>query len=151
MLLSAVLELRLLNSLGIINEESSEPWIHPSPIFPCTLLTCVYLRIIGRGIPNLLSMDNNHTSQTHYSAVPTLDEAVRAYETSGGSLTTSSSFGCDLLAGHENLQRDRQRSMEEYIPAPAELFSFVVNGLDTPFAQSLQFMIQKTFELESQI
>ena len=71
--------------------------------------------------------------------MPTLDEAVSAYEASGGRLTTSSSFGRDPLAGHENLLRERQRSMDDHIPAPAELFSFAVNGLDTPFAQSLQF------------
>ena len=66
-------------------------------------------------------------------------------------MTTSSSFGRDPLAGDENLLRERQRSMDDHIPAPAELFSFAVNGLDTPFAQSLQFMIEKTVQLESQI
>lgn len=83
--------------------------------------------------------------------MPTLDEAVSAYEDAGGRLTTSSSFGCDPLAGYANLQRERQMSMEENIPNPAELFSFAVNGIDAPFARSLQFMIQKSIQLESQI
>lgn len=83
--------------------------------------------------------------------MPTLDEAVSSYEASGGSLTYTSSFGCDPLSGHELLQRERQRLMEENIPSPAELFSYVVNGIDAPFAQSVQFMIEKSIEMEAQI
>ena len=105
---------------------------------------CYNLHFLGRGIPNVLSDRNNRASQTHFSAVPTLDEAISAFRSSGGHLSNPSTFGTDPLAGHQNLQR-------ENIPTPNELFSFVVNGIDRPFAESLQFTIQQSLLLQSQI
>ena len=55
------------------------------------------------------------------------------------------------LEQNEDLQSERQRAMEENIPTPKDLFGFVVNGVDTPLIQSLQFMIHKTAQLQSLI
>lgn len=60
-------------------------------------------------------------------------------------------FGSDPLAGLNDLKRIRQKAMEESVPSPEELFSTVVNGMDVPFAQSIQFMVDKTNALLSQI
>ena len=116
--------------------------------------TCVIVAIVGiivfsqgRGIPNLLAQECNHAKQIHPSLVPSLEEAVQLYESSGGHLTPLTTFGSDPLAGHDDLQRIRQRAMEESIPSPEELFSTVVNGMDVPFAQSIQFMVDKTSTL----
>lgn len=106
---------------------------------------------IGRGIPNLLSRECNLAKQIHPSLVPSLEEAVQLYESRGGRLTTTTPFGLDPLAGHDDLQRIRQRAMDEHIPSPQELFSSVVNGMDIPFAVSVQFMIDKTTSLLSQV
>jgi len=103
----------------------------------------------GRGIPNTLSCENDHTSQIHFSVVPTLGEAVNTYESTGGSISLPSVFGTDPLAGHNALLSERQRLMEENIPTPKDLFSAVVNGVDGPFAYSLQFVVEKTLQLES--
>ena len=89
----------------------------------------------------MLFHENNRASSIHSSLLPTLDEATSAYEVSGGSLGHNLLFGSDPLYGHETLQSERQR----------QLFSFVVNGIDTPFAQALQFTIQTSFQLQSQI
>ena len=92
-----------------------------------------------------------HAGQSHYSVVPTLNEAVGAYEASGGFLSPATLFGHDPLVGHEGLQSERQSLMEENLPTPENIFSCVVNGIDTPLVQALQFMIQKSFQLQSQI
>ena len=86
-------------------------------------------------------------SQIRPSLIPTLDEAVLSYESSGGCLTPLSLFGSDPLAGYEDLQRERQKCMEESIPSPNELFSYVVNGIDSPFSQSVQYMVEKSTQL----
>ena len=80
-----------------------------------------------------------------------MNEARSAYEAGGGHLSSPSFFRSDPLMGYEGLQSDRQRAMEENLPTPEELFSFVVNGVDAPLAQSLQFMIHTTTQLQSQI
>ncbi len=106
--------------------------------------------IVGRGIPNLLSQECNYAKPIDPLLIPSLDAAVQLYESRGGHLTLPTSFGSDPLAGHNDLQRIRERAMEESIPSPEELFSTAVNGVDVPFAQSIQFMIDKTTNLLSQ-
>ena len=71
-----------------------------------------------------------------------------SYESGGGHLTAGTSFGIDPLAGHPELQRDRQLSMEENLLSPDDLFSYVVNGSTAHFAQSLRFMIDKSIQLQ---
>ena len=68
--------------------------------------------------------------------VPSLFEAITSYE---------SVFGSDPLAGHHELLREHQISMDENLPSPEDLFSHVVND----FFQSLQFMIDKTIPITS--
>ena len=114
------------------------------------MFVMVYV-ISGRGIPNVLARECNQAKQIHRSLVPSLEEAVQLYESSGGNLTAPALFGSDPLSDHEDLRSVRQRAMEESIPSPEELFSIVVNGNDVPFAQSIQFMVDKTTHLLSQI
>jgi hypothetical protein len=97
--------------------------------------------IPGRGIPNILADRNNHASPMHQSLVPTLDEAVSAYETSGGNLTSPTLFGTDPLVGHHELLQERERNMELNIPSPEDLFSQTVNGSNAQVAQSLQYKL----------
>ena len=107
--------------------------------------------VLGRGIPNLLSHENCHTSCVPSSVLPSLDDAIRSYESRGGYLTSESSFGIDPLAGHQDLQNSRQRAMDASLPNPVDLFGYVVNGCDGPFSQSLMFMIDKTNQLQAEV
>ena len=104
---------------------------------------------VGRGIPSVLAEQNNRASPIHSSLIPTLDEAVASYSSSGGYLASPSFFGCDPLGGHADLQRERQRLMEQTLPSPQDIFSYTVNGYIPPFAQSLEFMVEKSFQLQS--
>lgn len=80
-----------------------------------------------------------------------MDEAVESYESGGGCLTQESSFGVDPLAGCQELQRECQRAMDENIPCPEELFGYVVNGFYTPFYHALEFMIEKSIQLQTEM
>lgn len=111
----------------------------------------MFLIIIGRGIPNLLAQENNHARQIHPSLVPTLDDAITFYESSGGNLTAASLFGTDPLNGHPELLLQREMSMEANNPSPEDIFSHVVNGLNTSLAQSLRFMVDLTNHLSTQL
>ena len=106
---------------------------------------------LGRGVPNCLSEENCRTSYVPSSLIPSLDEAIGSYEAGGGYLTAESSFGVDPLAGHPDLQNDRQMAMEETLPSPQDLFGYVVNGSHAPFLLSLQFMIDKSIQLQAEI
>ena len=101
----------------------------------------------GRGVPNTLAQDCNHARQLHPSLVPSLEDAVQLYQSSGGHLAPMTPFGEDPLAGHDDLIILRQQAMDETIPSPQDLFSNVVNGIDLPFALSIQFMVEKTIAL----
>ena len=57
-------------------------------------------------------------------------------------------FGSDPLAESPELIQQRQSTLEENIPTPEDLFAFTVNGDYAPFAQSLQFLIQTTIQLQ---
>ena len=106
---------------------------------------------IGRGIPNVLFQEHNSVNQIHSSLVPSLQESIQLYESSGGHLTPSTQVGVDPLAGHDDLLSIRQRAMEENIPSPENLFSNVVNGIDVPLSQSIRYMVDQTTDLSSQI
>lgn len=77
-------------------------------------MKCTFLSL-GRGIPNILASQNNRTSQSHYSVVPTPEQAVASYRASGGCLSMPSQFGYDPSAGHEGFQSERERAMDENI------------------------------------
>lgn len=85
------------------------------------------------------------------SDVPTLEEAISDYQSSGGFLSPVMPFGCDPLAAHEALIHERERLMEQNLPTPMNLFSYTVNGIDTPLTQAIEFMIEKSFRLQDQI
>ena len=57
----------------------------------------------NRGIPEERMQKNNRTSQVPLSALPTPEEAVRAYEQTGGQLTLFPKFGSDPLGGHSKM------------------------------------------------
>ena len=80
--------------------------------------------------------------------IPTVDEAEASYVAAGGHLSPMAHFGSDPLADSSELIQWCHRALEQNILAPEELFAFTVNGDYAPFAQSLQFMIRTTLQLQ---
>ena len=99
-----------------------------------------------RGVLNTLAEHNNQTAQL--SSIPTTDEAILSYVAAGGHLTSATQFGLDPLSRSFVLIQQHQEALEQNIPAPEEIFAYTANGDYTIFAQSLQFMISKTFQLQ---
>ena len=91
----------------------------------------------------ILAEQNNQTAQL--SSIPTTDVAILSYVAAGGHLTSATHFGSDPLSRSFVLIQQRQ---EHNIPAPEEIFAYIANGDYTIFAQSLQFMISETFQLQ---
>lgn len=96
----------------------------------------------------MLAECNNQAAKIAIGQIPTADEATASYTTAGGHLSPMMQFGADPLAYSCELIELRQREMEQNIPTPEELFAFTVNGNYIPFAQSLQFLIKTTKELQ---
>ena len=80
--------------------------------------------------------------------IPTVDEAEASYVAAGEHLSPVAHFGSDPLAHSPELIQQSHRAMQQNIPTPEELFAFTVNGDYAPFAQSLQFMIHTTVQLQ---
>jgi len=99
-------------------------------------------------VPNFLSEQNNQTARIPQTHIPTVQEASQSYVAAGGHLSPRTQFGVDPLSESPDLLLQRQQALEQNIPTPEELFSFTVNGDYTIFAQSLQYMIHITMELQ---
>ena len=116
---------------------------------------CTYSILLGphRGVPDILAENNNQAARipAGQNIIPTADVAETFYVAAGGHLSPMTLFGSDPLADSPELIQQRQRALEQNIPAPEELFAFTVNGDYAPFAQSLQFMIQTTIRLQGLI
>ena len=54
--------------------------------------------------------------------IPTLDDAIISYESSGGSLSTPSLFGIDPLSGHQELLLQRESWMQAHYPSLEDIF-----------------------------
>lgn len=58
----------------------------------------------NRGVPDELMRRNNRTAQVPASVLPTSEEAVDAYQQTGGQLTLFPKFESDPLDGHRDLR-----------------------------------------------
>ena len=100
----------------------------------------------NRGIPNQLASRNSRVAVISSALVPDVDSVAAMYRANGGQLTSVSAFGTDPLADSRELLL-RRHLMEHNIPSP-DLFSWTVNGLSQPFADSVKYMIDVTTDLE---
>ena len=94
----------------------------------------------------MLAERNNQAARI--PAAPTVDEASDLFIAAGGHLSPMMQFGSDPLAESCVLISERQDVLEQNIPIPEHLFACTVNGDYTPFAQSLQCMIDTTVQLQ---
>ena len=119
----------------------------------CTYILIMYNFIFttGKGIPNQIMMSNNQIAPLNASVVPTTEMAVRQYNSMGGNLTISSSFGTDPLSSDENLVCLRKKHMQANIPNFDIIFHELVNGNDKHFRDGLKLFVELTEDLAKKI
>ena len=85
------------------------------------------------------------------SVLPTPEEAVNAYQQTGGELTLFPKFGNDPLDSHNDLLSTREHVFTEKYPDFESIFSAVVNGNVQPFKFGLLLHISITTRLSYSI
>ena len=76
--------------------------------------------------------------------VPSTDDAVASFVSSGGILSPVKQFGIDPLTQSSLLIQQRQLELEQNMHCPREIFAHTVNGDCCLFVQSLKFLIDCT-------
>ena len=104
-----------------------------------------------RGIPNHLAIENCRTGTVSPGAVPSLDVAVQAYQSTGGYLAPQAIFGTDPLSHSPALLQQRCRELDRLLLPPEDIFGFTVNGHYQPFASSLTSFITLTNQLSASV
>ena len=94
-----------------------------------------------------LMLHNNRVAPVNSSALPTVQDALRHYNSLGGALTEPHTFGDDPLNSNQRLQQIRQDLFKERFPSFESLFSSVVAGNHTLFKEGLLFYIETTKRL----
>ncbi len=94
---------------------------------------------------------NNRTAKIPLTLLPTAEEAVHAYQQTGGVLTLLPRFGHDPLDGHENLISARRQGFSDQYPDFEQIFSNVVNGNMQPFKCALLLFISLTSRLSHSV
>ena len=69
--------------------------------------------------------------------VPSTDDAVASFVSSGGILSPVKQFGIDPLSQSSSLIQQRQLELEQNMPCPKEIFAHTVNGDYCLFVLSL--------------
>ena len=80
------------------------------------------------GIPNTLATNTCQITPLLPHEVPSTSEAVHMHESATGPLTRESTYGIDLLAGHEGLQALRQRDFYDQYPSMEAIFADVLHN-----------------------
>ena len=114
-------------------------------------MSCHHFFCTGRGIPNILMVENNQTKSIDHHLVPEADEAGRLYEENGGRLTVFSNFGQDPLEQREDLKSIRMERFKEQWPSFETIFHSLVNGNKANFRDGLLCFIDLTMQLKTQI
>ena len=76
-----------------------------------------------------------------FSAIPTRDEAVSLFETSGGNLTRPSTYGADPLSGSPERMARRQNFFDKRFPSLKDIYGSLVNGDASMFKNAVKFYI----------
>ena len=83
------------------------------------------------------------------SILPTVADAVAAYEGEGGHITYTEPYGVDLLANHPSLQQQRTMQFLSRFSSFDTIFYHLVNGEPQLFKQGLQYFIDLTISLNA--
>ena len=105
---------------------------------------------VGKGIPNQRAL-TSRVAQIDESIFPTTTDAISSFHTTGGRLSTSSTFGQDPLGGHTLLQQRRTDAFTARFPAFEVIFHETVNGDGSLLKAAVMHFIQITKSLPDQI
>ena len=109
---------------------------------PATLLC------IGKGVPNVIALQNRGTSAIQMSSLLTMEEAALSYRQHQGILTEFNTFGSDPLSERNDLVR---RRLQLFNPSYDELFTNVVSSDGQQFIDAIMRFISITQQLYSLI
>ena len=105
---------------------------------------------LGKGVPDDLMRNNNNTfTLPQPTILPTVADAVAAYEGQGGHLTCPVPYGVDLLANHPGLQHQRMMQFLLRFSSFDTIFHHLVNGDHRLFQEGLQCFINLTISLNA--
>ena len=100
-----------------------------------------------RGIPNRLMTADYRAAVIQTDLLPSTSQAAQLFETNGGSLTYSNSFGDDPLSDCAEKLQIREYAFFEKYPLFDDIFYNLVNGNDAVFRSALLFFVDVTFRL----
>lgn len=104
-----------------------------------------------KGIPNVLTSQNNQAKAIDPSLISEADDAVQMYETHGGQITAFGDFGIDPLLQRRDLSNLREQRFFEQYPTFDNIFHTVVNNDSTLFWNGLLHFIDVSMQLEAQL
>ncbi len=100
-----------------------------------------------RGIPNRRMMTDYRAAAIQPHLLPSTSQATQLFETNGGNLTYSSSFGNDPLANSAEKLQIRDCAFIEKYPSFEHIFHNLVNGNDSVFRNAIIFFVDVTSRL----
>ena len=84
-------------------------------------------------------------------SLPQTSDAVREFESLGGTLTSFSEFGHDPLSERSDLIQQRETRFHDRFPDFGQFFYSCVNGDNSIFKQGLLYFIETSTQLLSQL
>ena len=105
-------------------------------------------RIPGKGKPNEVAMENDHTAAINQDLLPTTEQAVAYYEgVLGGHLTPPRVFGEDLLHRTPALQLQRDELWLRHAPSMDDMFASVHHDHGRLFKDRVLAFIELTQDI----
>ena len=91
------------------------------------------------GVPNRLADEHHNTTQVAQGAIPSVNDAVTLYESSGGHLSRNSLFGVDPLAQHPQEHSYRIRDFCTRYGSFEQLYCNVSSGNGDEFKRAILY------------
>ena len=98
-------------------------------------------------IPNVVAQQTSRVRILDATVVPTVDEAVEMYISSGGTITRESTCGFDPLANYDDLIRRREQEFAQNIGSFSDIFTNAINGDGSMMERAILFMYDTTVNL----
>ena len=108
----------------------------------------IYFMPTGHGIPNIKA-EERRTAALHQSLLPSPEEAVSEFKSTGGHLQLFSKFGEDPLISRPDLQQMRQADFEDRYPSLDSVYHRIVNLDPRGFEEVVLYFIRMNERLSS--
>ena len=93
------------------------------------------------GIPNDMVSRQNTITPPGQLSIPSTDEAIRLFTSTGGHLTSESSFGEDPIGAYQHLKELRDRDFRSRYPSMEAVLENVLHSDGMLFRQSVKYFI----------